>query len=290
MVARDIRSAQTGLFLTITPPQLPVRNASSLQELFVQLDMPGDPSSAPRLAYDVGFNNGDDSFYYLSRGLSVVAVEANAALVDEGKVRFASEIASGRLTLVNAALWERSGETKTFFINDSEHLQSSFDQERGKRGGNYREITVNTITIGDLFAQYGVPWYLKIDIEGADEMVIRTLPRNVGAPKYLSFEVAHGCPAIELLSPLGYTGFKLINPETLTQSLPIFEHEFAMRLLRKPSTRSPRFRSLIASLPDSMRPQENPVGPRPGSFGLQLFDSHYRTIRGGNGGPLEKRG
>ena len=218
--------------------------------------MPGDPSSSPRLIYDVGFNNGDDSCYYLSRGFNVVAVEANAALVEEGKVRFASETASGRLTLVHAALWERSGETVNFFLNDSEHGQSSLDAERGKRGGSYREITVGTVTIGDLFAQYGVPWYLKIDIEGADEMVIRTLPRTGGAPKYLSFEVDHGCPAVELLSPLGYNAFKLINPETLTQSLPIFEHEFAMRLLRKPSTLSPRFRSFIAGLPESVRPKK----------------------------------
>jgi FkbM family methyltransferase len=222
----------------------------------VQSGMSADPSALAPLIYDVGFNNGDDSFYYLSRGFRVVAVEANPALADEGNIRFAAEIASGRLTIVNAALWEHSGDTVKFFVNETELGQSSLDAERGKRGGKYREITVGTVSIADLFAQYGVPWYLKIDIEGADEMVIRSLPRTGVAPKYLSFEVAQGCPAIELLAPLGYTGFKLINPETLTQSLPIFEHEFGLRLLRKPSVRIPRFRAFIAGLPDSIRPKK----------------------------------
>jgi FkbM family methyltransferase len=216
--------------------------------------MSRDTSTAAPLVYDVGFNNGDDASYYLSRGFRVVGVEANPALVDEGRVRFASEIDSGALTIVTGAVWSRTGERLTFFVNETEHGQSSLDAERGKKGGRFKEVVVDTVSIGDLFERYGVPWYLKIDIEGADEMVIRSLPQTDPAPAYLSFEVPHGCPAVDLLAPLGYNGFKLINPETLTQSLPIFEHEFALRLLRKPSVLAPPFRSLIAALPDSIRP------------------------------------
>ena len=218
--------------------------------------MPAGQPPTPRLVYDVGFNNGDDSAYYLNRGFRVVAVEANPELVEEGRIRFASEIAAGRLTLLNTAMWENRDAKLSFYINNTESGQSSLDPERGKKGGDYQEVTVGTVSIKDLFAQYGVPWYLKIDIEGADEMVIRSLPRNGGVPKYISFELNHGCPAVELLSPLGYAGFKLINPDTLTQSLPIFEHEFAMRLLRKSSMLAPRFRSFIAGLPKAIRPRK----------------------------------
>ena len=123
--------------------------------------MPKDPSALPPLIYDVGFNNGDDSFYYLSRGFRVLAVEANPALVDEGNLRFAAEIASGSLTIVNAAVWEQSGDSLTLFINETEHGQSSLDAERGKKGGKYREVKVGTVSIADLFTQYGVPWYLE---------------------------------------------------------------------------------------------------------------------------------
>ena len=35
----------------------------------------------PRLIYDVGMHNGDDTAYYLRRGFRVVAIEPNPALV-----------------------------------------------------------------------------------------------------------------------------------------------------------------------------------------------------------------
>jgi hypothetical protein len=46
-------------------------------------------------------NNGDDTAYYLSRGFRTVAIEANPELVKYAKARFAREIASGRLIILN---------------------------------------------------------------------------------------------------------------------------------------------------------------------------------------------
>jgi FkbM family methyltransferase len=216
----------------------------------------GCPSTPPRLIYDIGFHNGDDSAYYLYLGARVVAVEANPILALQGRRRFASEIAAGSLTILNAAVWHVGDAKLSFYINHTDSRHSSIDPERGMKGGRYQEVQIGTASIADLFDQHGVPWYMKIDIEGADEMVIRSLPRNGGVPQYLSFELNHGFPAVDLLSPLGYTCFKLINPDSLTQSLPIFEHEFAMRLLRKPSVLAPPLRSLIANLPTSIRPKK----------------------------------
>jgi hypothetical protein len=53
------------------------------------------------LVYDVGMNNGDDTAYYLSLGFRTVAIEANPELVKYAKARFAREIASGRLIILN---------------------------------------------------------------------------------------------------------------------------------------------------------------------------------------------
>ena len=41
-------------------------------------------------------NNGDDSPYYLSLGFRTITIEANSELVEQAKLRFAREIASGR--------------------------------------------------------------------------------------------------------------------------------------------------------------------------------------------------
>jgi FkbM family methyltransferase len=207
------------------------------------------PPTPPRLIYDIGFHNGDDSAYYLSQGFRVLAVEANPILAAQGRKRFASEIAVGHLTILNVAAWQKSDVKLIFYINDTDSGWSSLDPERGKEGGKYQEVEISTVSIADLFDRNGVPWYLKIDIEGTDEIVIRGLPRNGRVPRYLSFELNHGCRATELLSSFGYNAFKLINQTSMTQSLPIFKHEFATRLLRKTSTLAPPFRSLIASLP-----------------------------------------
>ena len=49
---------------------------------------------APRLIFDIGFNNGDDTAHYLTRGFEVLAVEANPELVEAGRKRFADAIAN----------------------------------------------------------------------------------------------------------------------------------------------------------------------------------------------------
>lgn len=45
------------------------------------------------LIYDVGFNRGEDTAYYLRKGYRVVAFEANPDLVQEGAARFERELA-----------------------------------------------------------------------------------------------------------------------------------------------------------------------------------------------------
>ena len=60
------------------------------------------PSEA--LAFDIGFFNGDDTALLLMQGYRVVAIEANAALVQRGRRRFARAITRGQLVLLNQAL------------------------------------------------------------------------------------------------------------------------------------------------------------------------------------------
>jgi len=54
-------------------------------------------------------NNGDDTAYYLSLSFRTVAIEANPQLVEQAKLRFAREIASGRLHILNIGITDREG-------------------------------------------------------------------------------------------------------------------------------------------------------------------------------------
>lgn len=204
--------------------------------------------------FDVGFHNGNDSYYYLKCGYSVVAVEANPVLVEEGLRRFSLEIATGDMILMNAGIWRESGSQRPFYVNDTDSGWSSFVPELGQRGGKYHIANVPVVTVGDLFSRYGNPWYLKVDIEGADEAVLSGLT-NANAPRYFSCELRPGSSALETLYQCGYRGFKLINQETFTQSLPIFDDQVVQRALRKLSVLLPPFKSAISSLPTAVRPK-----------------------------------
>jgi hypothetical protein len=54
-------------------------------------------------------NNGDNTAYYLYRAFSVVAVEADLALVTTASERFKREIAIGRLKVLNVAIAKEPG-------------------------------------------------------------------------------------------------------------------------------------------------------------------------------------
>lgn len=67
------------------------------------------------------------------------------------------------------------------------------------------------MTVDDLLRDFGVPYYLKIDIEGYDRYAVLSLANwEKDLPRFVSVEatVADFC---ELMVPLGYQGFKLIN-------------------------------------------------------------------------------
>lgn len=208
------------------------------------------------LVMDIGFHNGDDTAFYLSCGHKVVGVEANPLLVERGRSRFSAEISSGRVTIVNAALCQTSGETVAFYVNETLSGWSSLDPVHGQKGGKYHVVEVESVSVADLFEKYGVPWYLKSDVEGADEIVFRGLPEGWSRPKYASAELSHGSTLLEIFVRAGYTGFKLINPETFTQSTPIFEGEMLMRLLRKASSYFSPLRTGISALPRAIRPKK----------------------------------
>lgn len=163
-----------------------------------------------RLVFDIGFHNGNDTAHYLSRGFRVVAVEANPAFVAEGRRRFAEEIQAGRLELVGMGISKEAGEAD-FFINTGNSEWSSFVPSFGQRGGSFSVVRVPTITMGALIKRFGVPYYAKIDIEGADWHCLNDLPSN--PPRYVSVE-AHRLEYLAVLYAKGYRRFKIVNQRT----------------------------------------------------------------------------
>jgi FkbM family methyltransferase len=169
-----------------------------------------------RLIFDLGMNNGDDTAFYLSRGFKVVAVEANPALCKKATARLEKPIGDGRLTIVNAAIWEKAGET-TFYVNlDNDHWSSLDIAWANRDGSRYESIGIKCVTLAGLFGEFGVPHYLKVDVEGVDHTVLEQLRGQSLLPQYVSVEDCRfGFQYMEALASRGYDGFKLLDQSTV---------------------------------------------------------------------------
>jgi FkbM family methyltransferase len=161
------------------------------------------------LIFDIGSHIGDDTENYLRRGYRVVAVDADPRMIGICQRRFSSEIVANRLILLHVGIEKKTG-TLPFWVNREKDDWSSFDAELAKRNGTEAdEIEVPCVTFESLLRGYGVPYYLKIDIEGRDLVCLEGLDRS-DLPVYVSTEM-YTTQQICHLSVLGYSRFKLVN-------------------------------------------------------------------------------
>lgn len=182
------------------------------------------------LIYDVGMHRGEDTAYYLSKGYRVVAIEANAILAAEAQKRFAAEIAAGRLTILAVGIGPENAECD-FWVNECTEF-SSFVPAIGQRGGHAQCVKVQCVRFEDILREYGVPHYLKIDIERNDVFCLRALATSPSLPKYVSIE-AHELDYLCLLHTLGYKEFKCIDQMAHNYARPLnFTNRFGGRGLK----------------------------------------------------------
>ena len=183
------------------------------------------------LIYDVGMNNGDDTAYYLWLGFRTIAIEANPELVEQAKPQFAREIAEGRLIILNVGIADYDGQLP-FWVCETNSRWSSFNRANAAWDDSpHHQIQVPCSRFETILAQYGIPHFCKIDIQGNENCCLEGLqPHNV--PKFLSIE-ASGLRQLEMLRDLGYSLFKCISQFTFipVQIPPVSEQRNAERAI-----------------------------------------------------------
>ena len=147
----------------------------------------------PDLIFDVGLHKGEDTDFYLKKGFKVVAFEAHPDLIAHCKVRFQEPIADGRLRIVEGAIApEAAGERIVFYKNLQKSVWGTIDakwvERNEKLGTRSVKIEVERVDLAEMLRIHGMPFYLKIDIEGADHVVLDELRRCEDRPRYLSME------------------------------------------------------------------------------------------------------
>jgi FkbM family methyltransferase len=194
------------------------------------------------LIYDVGLFDGSDTAYYLHRGYYVVGIDANPIMIENAKARFAQQVQQGRLLLVNAGIAE-SAQEATFWISDRPEWSSFSKAIASRDGTRHQPFPVQIVPFADILKEYGVPHYIKIDIEGNDSVCVKALSSSELMPLYISVESEcvgddddavsdeQATAMLDALHRVGYHRFKLVNQYNWTATRPVLLSNYRVRLI-----------------------------------------------------------
>lgn len=179
-----------------------------------------------KLIYDIGMHAGRDTEFYLQKGFRVLAVEADPAHVQKAKEKFKKEIADNRLVIIDKAIAPQGQLEVSFYTNNKFDDWGTIRPDWNREMSNdFTSIKVETVQLETLITEYGMPYYMKIDIEGADTLCLQSLQRMQAAPSLLSVELPTpsntgdketDCMEILcILYSLGYRRFKVSDQSAL---------------------------------------------------------------------------
>ncbi len=141
-----------------------------------------------KIIYDFGANEGQNIEYYLKNADVVVAVEANPILADKIIANFSAEIADKRLVVYNNCLVNSSSTSHVDFYRHKTNSGLSQFSKPTKYLSDFQAISVKPITYQEIVSQVGEPYFVKIDLEGLDYIIYKTIIESGIIPKHLSFE------------------------------------------------------------------------------------------------------
>jgi FkbM family methyltransferase len=163
------------------------------------------------LVYDIGLHNGADTRQYLNEGCRVIAIDANPAMCAAAVAEFQSHINTKRLTVLNLGVARRAEKLEFWICDDVTEWSSFYRGIASRNRAKHHALQVDCVPIQDIIARFGVPDYMKIDIEGNDKYCLDGLTKDT-SPRYISIEMDHvaGERDIRSLYALGYRRFKVI--------------------------------------------------------------------------------
>jgi FkbM family methyltransferase len=195
---------------------------------------PVDTPKHHDLIYDVGLHKGEDAEFYLRKGFRVVAFEADPDLIGSCRERLKEFVDNGQLTIVEGAIVgfdeiKAGHQTVRFYKNRDVSVWGTVSSdwaERNARLGTLSSvIEVNAINFADAIREHGVPYFMKIDIEGCDTVCLSALSGFEKRPTYISIESDKTSfenieREIDLFSNLGYTSFQAVEQSKIHLSQP----------------------------------------------------------------------
>ena len=186
--------------------------------------LPTDLTTTPWFGtiFDVGAHTGEDTIFYLEKGFRVIAVEAHPPHAQFLKERFQTYLLTNQLSIEAFGIGKKHG-TGHFFVHDTktDWHRSEIDPTDPSAAG-FKETSVQYIEARTLFQKYGVPYYLKVDIEGSDHLMVTAIAEEE-RPPFVSFEHSRQDLTNLCLSHLeanGYCSFQVVDQQSKPEQLP----------------------------------------------------------------------
>ena len=167
------------------------------------------------LIFDLGFLDGTDSKNYLDKGYKVIAVEANPDLVISVQKKHTDFYSNPDFGIYNKVISDKSKEIVPFYVNEKRPEVSSLEKWIATQNYTQEVITENveSMTLHDLIFTFGVPYYIKVDVEGVDKIVAKQIYELEEKPRFVSFELNKDdfIDIFYYMKKSGYTKYKLVN-------------------------------------------------------------------------------
>lgn len=137
------------------------------------------------IVFDVGANSGSKVYEFLEWGAKVIAFEPQPECISYLQNTYGS---NPNLTIVQKAISNVQGQQELSICTQVNTLSTMSTKWHTGRFRNYawdKKLVVDCITLDDAVATYGKPVFIKIDVEGFEYQVVKSLSQPVYA---LSFE------------------------------------------------------------------------------------------------------
>ena len=160
------------------------------------------------LYFDIGANVGLWSLKNIEKCKKIIAVEPSKNTFEE----LVKNCIEKNITCLNYAVSNQNKKEVDFYEKDclSTINKNWLCSEKSRSyGAKYTKTTCETIRLDRLVKQYGIPDLIKIDVEGAEDLVISSLAKKV---KTLCFEWVREFPlitknSVNHLMKIGFTKF-----------------------------------------------------------------------------------
>ena len=169
--------------------------------------------------FDIGANIGNWALVNIDKCDKIISVEASPITFN----RLVDNCKNDKIILLNYAVCNNNGNDITFYQADCDVISTinkDWLTSDTSRFYNYpyKEIICKTISIDDLIEDYGIPDFIKIDVEGGEYDCITSLTQKI---KLISFEWASETNTVTLqcidyLFHLGYTHYYIQNEDNYT--------------------------------------------------------------------------